>query len=167
MTMIWRETGFAENDPWVIETEERKAGEGERRLVSLAELLENGFDGNEGLGVVLGPFDDPAQLAPWLDRIEIVALTFNAFSDGRAFSQATLLRERLGYRGELRAVGDVLIDPLVLMLRCGFDSFAVENKTAISRLSAGRLPAVNRHYQPAARQAAAPGGYSWRRTAKI
>nr|WP_272211204.1 DUF934 domain-containing protein [Marinicella sp. W31]MDC2877092.1 DUF934 domain-containing protein [Marinicella sp. W31] len=117
--------------------------------------------------MLLGPFDDPLKLEPVLDRIEMIALSFPAFADGRAFSQATLLRERLGYRGELRAVGDVLIDPLVLMLRCGFDSFTVENPTAIRRLQEGRLPAVNRHYQPAARQASVEGGYSWRRIAKI
>ncbi|MBB4120506.1 DUF934 domain-containing protein [Martelella radicis] len=167
MTTIWKETGFIEDDPWVVETEDRKAGEGERVLLPLAEVLENGRAGDEGGGVVLGPFDDPTRLKPYLDRIEIIALTFKAFSDGRAFSQATLLRERLGYKGELRAVGDVLIDPLVLMLRCGFDSFAVTNATAINRLKDGRLPAVNRHYQPSVRNAAAPGGYSWRRVAKI
>jgi len=166
VTVIWRETGFVEHDPWVIETEERRAGEGERRLIPLAEMLENGFQGNEGAGVVLGPSDDPLKLEPLLDRIEIIALTFPSFSDGRAFSQATLLRERLGYRGELRAVGDVLIDPLVLMLRCGFDSFALDNPTAVGRVREGRLPAVNLYYQPAARRSAAPGGYKWRRVAK-
>lgn len=167
MTAIWKETGFVEDDPWVIESEDRTASEGERRLVPFAEVIESGLPGNERAGVLLGPFDDPLKLEPLLDRIEIIALTFPAFSDGRAFSQATLLRERLGYTGELRAVGDVLIDPLVLMLRTGFDSFAVTNPTAIRRLQEKRLPAVNHHYQPAARAANAPGGYSWRRVAKI
>ncbi|MET3600005.1 DUF934 domain-containing protein [Martelella mangrovi] len=167
MSAIWKETGFVENDPWVIETEDRKAGEGERALVPFAEVVENGLAGNEGAGVVLGPFDDPVALAPLLDRIEIIALTFPAFNDGRAFSQATVLRERLGYEGEIRAVGDVLIDPLVYMLRCGFDSFTVENETTIRRLKAGRLPSVNRHYQPATRPSTASGGYTWRRVAKI
>ena len=165
MTAIWKEGGFVENDPWVVETEERKAGEGERALIPYADIIEHGVDGNEPVGVVLGPFDDPTRLAPYLDRVTLVALTFPAFSDGRAFSQATLLRERLGYTGELRAIGDVLIDPLVHMLRCGFDSFAVTNETAIRRLREGRLPAVTRYYQPAAKPAAAVPGYSWRRQA--
>ena len=95
MTAIWKEGGFVENDPWVVETEDRKAGEGERALIPYADIIENGVEGNEPVGVVLGPFDDPTRLAPYLDRITLVALTFPAFSDGRAFSQATLLRERL------------------------------------------------------------------------
>lgn len=163
MTAIWKESGFVEGDPWIVETEDRKAGEDERALVPYADIIENGVSGNEPVGVVLGPFDDPARLAPHLDRIALVALTFPAFNDGRAFSQATLLRERLGYTGELRAIGDVLIDPLVHMLRCGFDSFAVTNETAIRRLGEGRLPAVTRYYQPSARPAESSPGYSWRR----
>ena len=165
MTAIWKESGFVEGDPWVVETEDRKAGEGERALIPFADIIENGIDGNEAVGVVLGPFDDPIRLAPYLDRIVLVALTFPAFNDGRAFSQATLLRERLGYGGELRAIGDVLIDPLVHMLRCGFDSFAVTNETALRRLAEGRLPAVTRYYQPSARPADTVPGYSWRRKA--
>lgn len=167
MTTIWRQTGFVENDPWVIETDERIPGEGERALTPFAEIVENGLNSNERVGVLLGPFDDPMKLEPVLDRVEIIALTFPAFGDGRAFSQATLLRQRLGYEGELRAVGDVLIDPLVHMLRCGFDSFAVENEATITRLTEGRLPAVTNYYQPAAQWADHVGGYSWRRIAKI
>ena len=167
MTTIWRRTGFVENDPWVFETEERSAGEGERALTPFAELVENGLTGNNTAGVVLEPFDDPMKLAPFLERIEIVALTFPAFGDGRAFSQATLLREQLGYAGELRAIGDVLIDPLVHMLRCGFDSFAVENDATIRILTKGTMPAVTNYYQPAAQRSDRVGGYSWRRIAKI
>ncbi len=66
-------------------------------------------------------------------------------------SHASLLRDRLGYANELRAVGDVLIDQVPLMLRCGFDSFAVSNATALKRLAEKRLPGIDVHYQPAAR----------------
>nr|WP_272211205.1 hypothetical protein [Marinicella sp. W31]MDC2877093.1 hypothetical protein [Marinicella sp. W31] len=48
MTSIWKETGFVENDPWVIETEDRKAGDSERALVPFAEVVENGLAGNQG-----------------------------------------------------------------------------------------------------------------------
>ena len=74
-------------------------------------------------GVVLEPHEDPAALAPVLDRISLVAVRFPKFGDGRGYSIARLLRERYDYRGELRAVGDVLRDQLLFMQRSGFDSF--------------------------------------------
>ena len=67
-----------------------------------------------------------AELAPHLDRLALVALVFPAFKDGRAFSQARLIRERFRYRGELRATGQVLRDQFVFMLRAGFDAFEVK-----------------------------------------
>jgi uncharacterized protein (DUF934 family) len=62
---------------------------------------------------------DPRELA--LDGVERIDLNFPKFTDGRAFSQAFLLRRRLGFKGEIRATGDVLIDQLVQMQRSGFD----------------------------------------------
>jgi uncharacterized protein (DUF934 family) len=62
---------------------------------------------------------DPRDLA--LDCVERIDLNFPKFTDGRAFSQAFLLRRRLGFKGEIRATGDVLIDQLVQMQRSGFD----------------------------------------------
>jgi len=164
MTRIWKETGFVENDPWVIETEEAPALDGQKPLLTLDQLVERAEASNDvGLGVLIRPADDVKRLQLHLDRLAIVAVDFPAFSDGRAFSHASLLRERLGYEGELRAVGDVLIDQVPLMLRVGIDSFAVANETALRRLAEGRLPAIPVHYQPTARPAAHPQGYSWRR----
>lgn len=77
------------------------------------------------LGVLLGPGDDPAAIAGDLDALQLVAVAFPAFTDGRGYSIARLLRERHGWRGELRAVGEVLRDQLFYMSRCGFDSFAL------------------------------------------
>lgn len=74
-------------------------------------------------GVLLEPHDDPAVLTEAVNRLALVALNFPKFSDGRGYSSARLLRERYGFRGELRAVGDVLRDQLLFMQRCGFDSF--------------------------------------------
>lgn len=163
---IWRESGFVRGDPWVIETDDVKASDDQKVLLSLEALVEKAEESNDvGLGVVLGPADDVSRLEPYLYRLEIVALTFAAFSDGRAFSQASLLRDRLAYRNELRAVGDVLIDQVPLMLRVGFDSFAVSNATAVKRLSEGRLPGISEHYQPAVKAAEGGQGYSWRRRA--
>lgn len=164
MTRIWRETGFVENDPWVIETEEVKAAEEQKALLPLDQLIEKAEASNDvGLGVLIKPGDDVRRLEPYLYRLEIVAVEFPAFNDGRAFSHASLLRDRLAYRNELRAVGDVLIDQIPLMLRCGIDSFAVKNATALKRLEEGRLPGIAMHYQPTARATEKGPGYSWRR----
>ena len=163
MIRIWNESGFQSDDPWVIETEETKAGSNEKPLLPLASFIERAEAGDTGLGVLIQPADNVKALAPHLDRIALVAVNFPAFNDGRAFSHASLLRERLGYQGELRAVGDVLIDQVPLMLRVGITSFAVTNATAIRRLEEGRLPGIDNHYQPTARKAEDPKSYSWRR----
>ena len=70
--------------------------------------------------IVLANDLDPRELK--LDGIERIDLHFPKFTDGRAFSQAFLLRRRLGFTGEIRATGDVLIDQLLQMQRCGFDA---------------------------------------------
>lgn len=67
--------------------------------------------------------DDVRELLPHLERIALVEIAFPSFRDGRGYSSARILREA-GYAGELRAEGDVLLDQLVYMRRCGFDSFA-------------------------------------------
>lgn len=164
MTRIWKENGFAAQDPWVEETEEVKAADGQKVLLPLDAFITAAEESNAvDLGVVIAPADDVTKLKPYLDRIAIVAVKFPAYNDGRGFSHASLLRDRLGYQGEVRAVGDVLIDQIPLMLRTGFDSFAVTNAVALKRLEEGRLNGIANHYQPAARPAAEAGGYSWRR----
>jgi uncharacterized protein (DUF934 family) len=75
------------------------------------------------LGVLLKNTDPVDPLVPDLARLQLIALEFPKFSDGRAYSQARLLRERHGFTGELRATGNVLPDQLHHMRRCGFDAF--------------------------------------------
>jgi len=79
----------------------------------------------DALGVWLAPDDEPADLAGDLDKISLVGVDFPVFRDGRGYSTARLLRDRYGWTGELRAIGDVLRDQLNFMARCGFDAFAV------------------------------------------
>ena len=164
MTRIWTENGFVDADPWIIETDEVKAGEGQTALLTIDELIERADNSNDvGFGVLIKPADNVSRLEPYLYRLALIAVAFPAFNDGRGFSHASLLRERLGYANELRALGDVLIDQVPLMLRCGFDSFAVTNETALRRLSENRLPGIAVHYQPTARAATGGEAYSWRR----
>jgi uncharacterized protein (DUF934 family) len=77
------------------------------------------------LGVRLASHEAADPLLPDLPRLALVALEFPSFRDGRAYSTARLLRERHGFQGELRAVGNVLQDQFLFMDRCGFDAFQV------------------------------------------
>ncbi|MCK9543185.1 MAG: DUF934 domain-containing protein [Novosphingobium sp.] len=88
-----------------------------------AVTVDNFGEQTNAAAVRLEPGDDARDLLPYLDRIRLVEVNFPAFTDGRGYSAARILREA-GYTGELRAVGDVLIDQLFAMRRCGFDSFA-------------------------------------------
>jgi len=80
---------------------------------------------NGPTGVIWPNNRDVDDLVPYLGRLAVVALVFPTFRDGRAYSQARLLRERYGYKGEMRATGQVLRDQFVFMLRAGFDAFEV------------------------------------------
>ena len=79
----------------------------------------------EPLGIRLRSDQDPGAIAGDLEHFELVALEFPVFKDGRAYSHARLLRERWGYTGELRAVGDVLLEQLHFMQRVGFNAFEI------------------------------------------
>ena len=90
-------------------------------------------------GVLLGSADNPAVIAGHLGRLRVVAIHFEQFTDGRGYTLARLLRERFGFMGELRAVGEVLRDNLFYLRRCGFDSFVLsdqaDRETALESLS--------------------------------
>lgn len=77
------------------------------------------------VGVWLKPDDDPAELAADVAGLPLIAVHFPKFTDGRGYSTATLLRKRYGYRGELRAFGDVGRDQLFYLKRVGFDAFGL------------------------------------------
>lgn len=92
--------------------------------------------------------DDARELIPYLDRLALIEVAFPSFRDGRGYSSARVLREA-GYTGELRAEGDVLLDQIAPMRRCGFDSFAPEK--AIDRAAVESIIARYDHvYQRAA-----------------
>lgn len=86
------------------------------------------LDARDGrLGVRLRSDEPPDLIADALARLSVIALEFPAFRDGRAYSYARLLRDRYGFAGELRAVGDVLLEQLHFMVRVGFDSFELDS----------------------------------------
>jgi uncharacterized protein (DUF934 family) len=104
-------------------------------------------DGSLG---VLWPNDRRvAELEPWLGHLALIALVFPKFRDGRAYSQARQLRERYGFRGELRATGDVLRDQFLFLIRAGFDSLEVK-KAADAAAYADVVRRFSVFYQPSA-----------------
>lgn len=86
----------------------------------------------EHLGVRLNAGDDVRKLARHLDRIGLVELVFPTFRDGRNYSAARILRDQYHYRGEIRAVGDVLADQLLFMVRCGIDCLDLAPTVALA-----------------------------------
>jgi uncharacterized protein (DUF934 family) len=113
-----------------------------------AVTLDAFLDQSNATAVRLESSDDARRLLPYLDRLALIEVSFPKFRDGRGYSSARILREA-GYTGELRAAGDVLIDQVVAMRRCGFDALASEHgldEGAVAEALA-RFPAV---YQKAA-----------------
>ena len=115
------------------------------------------------LGLGLEPGESLGDIAADLPRFDLIALSFPKFSDGRAFSTATLLREKHGFAGELRAVGNVLSDQVPFMRRVGFDTYEVTHAPTRRALIEDRIAEVTLHYQPAAAQEPPAGTRPWLR----
>jgi uncharacterized protein (DUF934 family) len=148
---LWRREGFAA-DEWVVLDDEAPPPREGAIVVSLKRWLTerdalSSRAAPVGVAVEAGA-DAQAHLVDLAHR-PLVALAFAKFADGRAFSYARLLRDRFGFKGQLRATGEVLIDEIPLMLRCGFDSFDVTNAPTLHALQADHLPGSPLHYQPA------------------
>ncbi len=90
-----------------------------------AELINREYEHGWRLGVWLTAEEGPESIATDVDDLTVIAVEFSRFADGRGYSTARLLRTRYGYKGELRAIGDVLRDQLFYLQRVGFDAFAL------------------------------------------
>ena len=124
---------------------ERPTAEGgEQPAVTLDAFL----DQSNATAVRLEPDEDARLLIPHLDRLSLIEIAFPKYRDGRGYSSARILREA-GYAGELRAQGDVLVDQIAFMTRCGFDSFAPE-----SSLNQGDVDAALARYADVYQRAA-------------
>jgi len=141
-----------EPDDWVFAADDRPIPEFGPVAVTLARYLaeRDRLAVRKGpLGLVLASDETPRAIAGEVGRFALICLNFPKFTDGRPYSAARLLRERYGYRGELRAVGNVLRDQLAFMGRCGFDAFEVpDGVRGLKWLSA--LNEISVRMQPAA-----------------
>ncbi len=139
------------DDPWVTVGDEEPLPEGAPAIVSLERWQAEGGAlrrRNAPLGMRLRSDQPPSLIAEDLEHFAVVALDFPKFTDGRPYSYARLLRERHHFRGELRAVGDVLRDQALFLLRCGFDTFEVAEGTAAEAWAKAQA-AISVRYQPA------------------
>ena len=105
------------------------------------------------IGLLLQPADRVEDVAGELASFNLIAVNFPKFVDGRGYSTAALLRQRYGYTGELRAVGDVLHDQLFFMRRVGFDSYALKDGKSLDYAIAAGFKPFTEAYQGATDQA--------------
>jgi len=143
--------GALVDDPWTLAPDEGALPEGPA-IVSLArwQAERDTLAARNGrLGIRLRSSEAPEAIAGDLDRFELICLDFPRFQDGRAYSHARKLRQRHGFTGELRAVGNVLRDQFLFMRRCGFDSFEVRDAEAAGAWQQA-MAEISVVYQPAA-----------------
>jgi uncharacterized protein (DUF934 family) len=148
--LVWRGTAF-HTDAWARAVEGEPVADSPVVLSKTRWLAERDalVGRNAPLGLQIEPGETIDDIAPDLARFALIALSFPKFGDGRAFSTARLLREKHGFSGELRAVGNVLSDQIPYMRRVGFDTFAVTHGPTRRALAEGRIPEVTLYYQPA------------------
>jgi uncharacterized protein (DUF934 family) len=148
---IWRDGAFR-HDAWVKAEADVPLPDGPAIVSKKRWLAERERLGhrNAPLGLLIEAGESIDDIAADLPRFALIALSFPKFRDGRAFSTARLLREKHGFAGELRAVGNVLSDLIPFMRRVGFDAFEVAHAPTRRALNEGRIPEVALHYQPAA-----------------
>lgn len=113
---------FVEDARPLVRDADAMVGAGTEAILPLAQWQSQVAAGTIPPAVWLAPDDDYAALVPFINALLLVALALPKAADGRAYSIATLLRTRHGYRGELRAIGDVALDQLYYLRRVGFDS---------------------------------------------
>ncbi|UXN61784.1 DUF934 domain-containing protein [Phyllobacterium zundukense] len=163
---LWGREGFRE-DPYVIAETLEEAGDAPAVILplgvwlGLTEEIRNAS--NRKIGVLVAPGESIEPLLPLLDSIPVIALQFPAFNDGRSYSKAELIKNQHHFKGELRAVGDVLIDQVAYMLRTGFDTMKVNHAVTLNRLAGHNLHDVPGYYQPGRGSHTVSGTYSWRR----
>ncbi|WP_425640713.1 DUF934 domain-containing protein [Marinomonas gallaica] len=123
ITLVDGEASVDLNDPWELVLNQECSGQ---YCVEPSAIWLSRPASDRGAAVLIEQEQELHDIQPYLQDIRLVALMFKDFKDGRAYSLAYLLRTRFGYKGELRAVGEVLRDQLSLMRQCGFTSFAIK-----------------------------------------
>lgn len=126
------------DNAWTLLADDEPIGSDGHYILSFERALSE-LDGLNGrYGVRLNAGQDVRQLVPWFDKIDLIEAVFPIYRDGRNYSTARILRQDYDFQGKIRAVGDVLRDQLLLMLRCGFNEFIVKDRDAIEALASAK-----------------------------
>lgn len=133
---------------WRIVDKDGNAAEGDQVIVPLAQYLEDAarYQARDDVGVWLDADEEAEALAGLVENLPVIAVNFPTFFDGRSLSNANIIRRKLGYRGELRAIGDVRRDQLEQMHRCGINAFQLAPGQDLNAAIA-QLDAFTYHYQ--------------------
>ena len=161
--------GAVVDDTWVFIDDETPLGDTPAiisldRLKAEADTLRSR---NAKLGVVIRTNtqgktklgEDVRELSPYLDMLTTIAIDFPVYRNGRGYSDARILREELGFKGELRAIGEVLFDQWSFMARCGFNTFEIDSSIPVKAFNEA-LNELSEAYQPAVDN---QRGVLWRR----
>lgn len=164
---LYRNGAFAADD-WVFPAAGEPVPAGGKAALPKARFLAERAalavrDG--AVGIVLESGESLADIEDDVRRFGLIVLRFGRYADGRNYSTARILRDRLGFRGELRAAGDVLRDQVLFMLRAGFDALAIAHAGTVAALKAGHIVGMHHHYQPASNEIGenSAGLRSWQR----
>ena len=150
MSEIWKDGAFAE-DEWVVVPDSEPVPADRPALVALQRWRDerDALDGrNAPVGLVLKPDSLWDDVVSDLPRFPVIAVSFPKYADGRGFSIARLLRDRDGYEGEIRAVGEYFVDQMPYLRRVGFDAFAISDPHVRKALADGVWPEVPYYLQP-------------------
>ena len=146
---LLREGKIIENDHWVVLSDDTDLPDNiDHMVISLTRYFELHDNGAQiPKGVKVAPADDILALTPHIQKLKLIGIDFPVYTDGRGYSYARLLRKRLGYNGELRAMGDVRADQILFMMRSGIDSFDFQQEPDIQLLKA-QTNRYKKNYQP-------------------
>jgi len=147
---LLRDGQIIETDPWTMHDDETALpAECKHLIVSLERYLELADTKGQPLpgGIKVAPDDNVLELAPHVSQLNLICIDFPVFTDGRGFTHARLLRKRLGYERELRAVCDVRADQVLFMARSGIDSFDFPTQPDTSLLQT-LTTRYQKNYQP-------------------
>lgn len=165
MTALFKNGAFID-DTWRVVRDGEDVPPSGHVIVSLDWWLaqRGAFEGSHvPMGVRIEPGIKVETYAADIPRFALIALAFPKFQDGRNFSTAQILRSRFQFKGELRAVGEVLLDQLQMMQRCGFDAFEINDPATLAELRDGKDRTLTRFYQPSLAPEAPAGTRPWLR----
>jgi phosphoadenosine phosphosulfate reductase len=148
---LWKPGGFIDDD-WRVLPDDAALPAGDKVVVSLKRWRaerEALAARNAPLGLMVAAGDKWDDVVADLPRFPVIVVTIPKYADGRAFSIARRLRERDGYRGEIRATGEYIIDQVPFMMRVGIDAFQTSDPILIRAFEKGEWPEVPHYLQPA------------------